>query len=109
MIIYIPLNFDETVFEGQIAKEIENKAVEALVKKIEESIKGYSYSYGKDRVKDNLLNMACRHLDDFIDKYKDEIISAAGQELATRLSRTKKAKELLGDLVTDEERSKENE
>ena len=99
MIINIPLNIDESAFEGAIEKDIENKVVEALVKKIEESIKGYSYSYAKDPVKDNLLTMACRHLDDFIDFHKDEIISAAGQELAVRLSRTKKAKDLLGDLA----------
>lgn len=105
MIINIPITIDETSFEGKVSQDIENKVVATLVKKIEESIKHYAYvpSWKAEPVKENLLCMVAAHVDEFLDKYKDDIINIAGNELAVRLARRKAGKELLTKAESEEE------
>ena len=94
MIVNIPLNIDETAFEGQMSKDIENKVVRWLSDEIKNTLKRKAYGTEMDGLKEFVIDVVEKKIDSF----RDEIIEAASKELANKLARSKKGKEILGNL-----------
>lgn len=99
MIINIPINFDETAFEGKISQDVQDKVVVAITERVEDALakRAAGYYYGdKDRkVIDGVRLITEEAVAKVIDKYEDHIIEIAGKELGARLAKTKKGKEIL--------------
>ena len=94
MIINIPINIDKTAFEGQMSKDIENKVVTFLCDEIKNTLKRKAYGTELDGLKEFVLDVVEKKIDSF----RDEIIETASKELANKLARSKKGKEILGNL-----------
>ena len=98
MLINIPIQIDEKIFNETISKEYENKVTERLYKEILEVLKSYDDTYLWNSGKDARRGLDCivrDRIDKILLEYKPDIIEAAGNELAKRLLRTKAAKELI--------------
>jgi len=99
MVINIPINFDETAFEGKVSEDIQNRVVAELTKRIDDAIarrsSGYYYGDSGKQVIDGIIAMAKDEVSKVINQYEQQIIEIAGNELAARLARTKKGKEIL--------------
>lgn len=95
MIINIPINIDESAFEGKIAQDVENKIIDEMVKRVEKTLQDAGPYYGgRNSAQDGMREIVYRRVNDVIDEYKDIIIEAAADKLAERLVRTKAAKAL---------------
>lgn len=94
MIINIPINLDEHVFEERIQKDydkiIKEKIVDEVIKTLERADNNWN-----GRAEYGMKNLINNKLDDYIKDYKEEIIDKAAEILADRVVRTKKAKEKL--------------
>lgn len=110
MIINVPITVDETVFEGKVSQEIENKIINKISNDIKETLiklasnyNYYSYSYERkspdEKAMDGMSGLISRKIGDFIEQNKDEIFKAAGEMIAEKLARTKRAKELLDEVT----------
>ena len=99
MIVNIPIQIDESAFEGKVSKEIQDRVVKELLKQIKKQIasnaSGYYYPDDERKFEAGLSNIVREKVADFINKYEEQIIEVAGKELATRLARTKKGKEIV--------------
>ena len=94
MIINVPITIDETAFEGQMSKYIENKVVTFLCDEIKNTLKRKAYGTELDGLKEFVLDVVEKKIDSF----RNEIIKTASKELANKLARSKKGKEILGNL-----------
>ena len=94
MIINVPITIDETAFEGQMSKDIENKVVTFLCDEIKNTLKRKAYGTEMDGLKEFVIDAVEKKIDSF----RDEIIETASKELANKLARSKKGKEILGNL-----------
>lgn len=91
MIINIPLTIDDELWANALARDYESKVTERLTAEVRKAICDH------DAYKDQRRGMASwvgDKLDDILKEYKDDIIDAAAEKLAERLSRTKRAKEV---------------
>lgn len=99
MVINIPIQIDESAFEGKISKEMQDRVVNELTKQIKRQIasnaSGYYYPDDERKFEAGLSNIVREKVADFINKYEEQIIEVAGKELAARLVKTKKGKEIL--------------
>lgn len=96
MIINIPLQIDDEMINSAVTKDYQRKIEDNLTKLAEKSIlqhAGYYYST-KESGMDKLVERA---VENTIDKYRDQIIEKASLELAKRIARTKRGKEILTD------------
>lgn len=94
MIINVPITIDETAFEGQMSKDIENKVVRWLSDEIKSTLKRKAYGTELDGLKEFVIDVVEKKIDTF----RDEIIETASKELSNKLARSKKGKEILGNL-----------
>ena len=94
MIINVPITIDETAFEGQMSKDIENKVVRWLSDEIKSTLKRKAYGTELDGLKEFVIDVVEKKIDTF----RDEIIEMASKELSNKLARSKKGKEILGNL-----------
>ena len=94
MIINIPINLDEHVFEERIQRDydkiIKEKIVDEVIKTLERADSNWN-----GRAEYGMRNLINNKLDDYIKDYKEEIINKAAKILADRVIKTKKAKEEL--------------
>lgn len=94
MIINIPINLDEHVFEERIQRDydkiIKEKIVDEVIKTLERADSNWN-----GRAEYGMKNLINNKLDDYIKDYKEEIIDKAAKILADRVAKTKKAKEEL--------------
>lgn len=94
MIINIPINLDEHVFEERIQRDydkiIKEKIVDEVIKTLERADNSWN-----GRAEYGMKNLINNRLDDYIKDYKEEIIDKASKILADRVIKTKKAKEEL--------------
>lgn len=97
MIINVPLQIDEAVFEQKVNDDYMNKVEQLLLKEVEQVLKNHDTRYyGSARdPKLGLSNIIYFRIDEFLENHKDEIIEAASDKLSERLARTKKAKAIL--------------
>lgn len=97
MVINIPINLDERIFEEKVQRDYDRILEKRLMETIERTLiesAGYSYRYSYIRNPENgMRKLIENHLDDFMKEHKDEIIAQAADILAKRVQRTKKAKE----------------
>ena len=98
MIINIPLQIDEKRMEEVIQKDYQGKVVEEIVKYIKTALTKHSTSYYGDRELNGMTQLIREEIYKFLDSHKDDIINAAGNVLAEKLSRTKRGKALLDDV-----------
>ena len=97
MIVNIPINIDETVFEKKMSKDIENKVVRFLCDEVKATLKRKAYGTEKEGLEEFVIDVVEKKIDNF----RDEIIEAASKELVTKLARSKKGKEILGNLENE--------
>lgn len=99
MIINIPLQIDEAAFEQKVNDDYTDKVEQLLLQQVEKVLKDHDDRYyGSTRdPKLGLSNIVYNRIDNFLKEHKEEIIEAASGKLAERLSKTKKAKELLNE------------
>lgn len=94
MIINIPLTIDDELWASALARDYESKVTERLTAEVRKAICDH------DMYRDQRRGMASwvgDKLDDILKECKDDIIDAAAEKLAERLSRTKRAKEVLNE------------
>lgn len=101
MIINIPLQIDEAVFEGKIQQNYDKIVTDTIAEKVLEVLGNYSDSGWKKDSKDGVRYLVRQKIEDDIESYKNEIIEAASEKLAERLVRTKKAKEMLNEKLEE--------
>ena len=94
MIINIPINIDEDMFNKAIENDYESKIYNEIIKKIEKALRERS-GYYSGRVSDGIVTLVDDQIGNIIDEYKEDIIERAATKLAERLARTKKGKEIL--------------
>ena len=95
MIINIPIQLDETTFENLVKRDYENKIHDELIKRIEKVLIAKDPGYYSKSARNGLDEYVKEVVDEHIKKYKGEIIDKAADILATRLARTKAAKQLV--------------
>ena len=99
MIINIPLQFDESAFEGKIAQDIQDKVVQNISDSITKALKekgiGYGNYYYNAKVEDGVLCIASDIIENTIKEYQDKIIELAADKLAKKLALRKAAKDLI--------------
>ena len=97
MLINIPINVDEELFNRAVEKDYNDKVLREIVKRIESALsKKAKYYYGKPE--DGLLVLINERIDSILKDNKDLIIERASDKLAERLARSKKGKEILDGL-----------
>ena len=62
MIVNIPLNIDETAFEGQMSKDIENKVVRWLSDEIKSTLKRKAHGTELDGLKEFVIDAVEKRL-----------------------------------------------
>ena len=96
MIINIPINIDEHIFEEKVQKDYEKILTNELIKMVEDYLKSEDHRYySASDPKQGVRYLVNQTIDHCINKWKDEIVDKAADILAKRIQRTKKAKEEL--------------
>lgn len=101
MIINIPLTIDDELWASALARDYESKVVDKLTDEVRKSIMDHDprYYMREKSFNTGLENWVSVKIDDILKEYKDDIIDAAAEKLAERLARTKRAKEVLNELL----------
>lgn len=96
------VQFGISIDDEAIKRNIEESAKKRLVQELAEDVKGIVF--GRDRYgRCGEPNMwVAERFDKFLEAHKDEIIELAVNNLASRLVRTKAAKEALGKILEGE-------
>ena len=93
MIITIPLQIDDEIINGLIAKDYERKIEANLTKMVEDRIMRMA-GYGGTK-QDGIARIVDRTIGDYIDeKYREEVIERAAKRLEERVARTKAGQKL---------------
>lgn len=98
MIINIPLQIDEKVIEKCLSVDYEKKVQDYLCKEVEQVLLDHCGYYNKS-TKNGMSQIVRNAVDEYVIEWKDEIIEKASERLAERLTRTKKAKELIDEQI----------
>lgn len=96
MIINIPLNIDDELWASALARDYESKVTERLTTEVRKAICDHD-AYNDQRR--GMASWVGDKIDDILKEYKDDIIDAAAEKLAERLSRTKRGKEILNEIL----------
>ncbi len=99
MVINIPINFDETLFEGQISKDIENKIVDRLSDQVTRRIEERGRYTNYDKFGHGMDILVEETIGKKLDEFKPLIVEKAGEILAERLVRSKAAKEKMQEIL----------
>ena len=85
MVINVPISIDETAFGSKLAEDVERKVIDMFMNNTRKSLTTYHITaIINDLVEDKIAK-----------EWKEEIIEKTSDKLASRLSRTKAAKELI--------------
>ena len=95
MIINIPINVDEKIFEEKVQREYDQILEKKLIEIVEKTLIEASGRSWRANCNDGMYEIIKDKVDNYIKEYKDEIIAQAADILAKRVQRTKKAKEEL--------------
>lgn len=101
MIINIPVQVDEHSFEDAIKRDYENKLFSEMVKAAKNAIAFKSNKYYGNKFEDGMIELVKEQIDAILQENKDKIVTAASQELAERIARSKKGKAILEELSND--------
>ena len=101
MVINIPISIDESAFEGKMTEEVKSEVIKELSNRIERELKEHdceSY-YGRKRADLGLKYLINQRIDIAIEEQipdlRERVIEATADRLATKLAKTKAAKELI--------------
>lgn len=98
------------VDEDKIAREIESEVKDRVIRNINDKVEGIIYKeetlysrYSKETVKNDqpLRNIVERTIKDVLAEKEDLIVEMAAKELADKLSRQKKVKEIAASVAED--------
>lgn len=101
MLINIPLQIDDAAFEGKLTAEYEAKVINHIEERIDSILKDHDraslgYSSSPRNGLDNLISYEINErITDFLNENRDSIIEATSKDLANRLARSKRGKEIL--------------
>jgi len=94
MVITVPINVDESAFEGAISRELEERLLKELTKLMERELgKRSRRSYSQDEF--GLRDWMDDKITDYVEQFKDVIIETTSKMLAEKLARSKRGKEIL--------------
>lgn len=100
MIINIPIQIDERVFEQQVQDEYDEVITKEIIKIVKDTLK--RRSHWKNDVNAGMEEIISDKIDLYLrEECKDEIIDLAAKELAKRVQRTKAWKEKWGEFDAD--------
>ena len=86
MVINVPISIDETAFGRKFAEDVEQKVINMFMNDTRKSLTTYHITaIINDLVEDKIAK-----------EWKEEIIDRTSDKLASKLARTKAAKELIG-------------
>ena len=108
-ILQVAFQFDDEAVKKRLEDQCFEEVVDRLTKEYKKvaardyRFNGYDRFTPEDKKIENQFEQAVRAdvleaIESFCDKHKDEIIEAAAVKLADKLSRIKKAKEILNEL-----------
>ena len=100
MLINIPLQIDDAAIEGKLTREYEDKVLRCVEERIDKVLIYHDKSWSSRKTATaGLENMIENRIYDCIDKFleanREDIIAKAADNLALRLSRSKKGKAIL--------------
>ena len=99
MIINIPLQINEKRMEELVERDYQGKVLEAILDQVKKTLsKSAENLYSSDRVSDGMRVLVEKQIRDYLKEHSDEIVTAAANNLAERLARSKKGREILEDL-----------
>ena len=99
MIINIPLQVDEQRMEELVERDYQGKVLEAILDQVKKTLaKNAENIYSSDRVSDGMRVLVEKQIRDYLKEHNEEIVTAAATNLAERLARSKKGREILEDL-----------
>ena len=93
MIINIPLNIPDEILNNALAKDYEDKILKNLTEEVRKCIERRTYST-YDKLNRGLDAYVDDHIGKIVSENKEQIIELAADKLATKLARTKAAKEV---------------
>ena len=105
MIINIPLQLDDELISKAAYADYENKVVQYITKHIETVLKNRAnpgWGYGaktEDGMREFIKDAVDAYVEKSIAENKDAILESAAKELANRLARSKRGKEILEDIA----------
>ena len=96
MIINIPLQIDEKIIQNQLSVDYEAKVENYILEEVKKALLEQCGYYSVHRTTLSGMTQLIRgEIDKYLEGMRDEIIDAAAERLSQRLSKTKKAKELV--------------
>lgn len=98
MIINIPLQINEENMEEVIKRDYEEKVLNKITEYIKTALVSQSRSSYGDKAINGMSAIIEYKVDDLLKENKETIIKIAADNLAERLAKTKKAKEILNSL-----------
>lgn len=98
MIINIPLQVDEKRMEELVERDYQGKVLEAVLDQVKRTLANSAENIYGDRVADGMRVLVEKQIRDYLKEHGDEIVTAAATNLAERLARSKKGREILEDL-----------
>ena len=98
MIINIPLQVDEARMEELVERDYRGKVLEAILDQVKHTLAKNAENIYGDRVSDGMRVLVEKQIRDYLKEHNEEIVTAAATNLAERLARSKKGREILEDL-----------
>ena len=100
-IINVAFDFDDDKVRRVLEETAERQVIDAIKKDIKAviSAKPAYYNIDKSSFEAGLKELVIRQIDTLLEDYKPEIIDAAAEKLAEKLSRTKAAKNIVVEQV----------
>lgn len=100
-ILQFGINIDDETIKKTVMEKAEEEIIYALKQDVKRALfEPQRYSYRNDYTYEPTTYLNGK-ITDFLAENKDEILERVSDKLADRLSRTKKARELLGDVIKD--------
>lgn len=100
--LQISIDLDGDVLKKTIEQRAEKEIIEETKKQIKEAIFKPTYSYSYSPSKGNLNDWIVEYIKSVIQENKDQIITAAAQELADSMRRSKPVRERFCDYLQEE-------
>ena len=97
-IVQFAIGIDDEAIRTSIMSRAEKEIINAITRNIEDRI--FEIRYGRNI---GLNEKSEKIVEEWLNDHKSEIIEKAAEHLADKLSRTKAAKEMLAEVVRDEQ------
>lgn len=98
MVINIPLQINEEKMEEVIQRDYSGKVLNNITEYVKTALSRRATKYYGDRAENGMLCIVEEQVGAFLEKHKDVIIERASEEMAKKLAKTKRGKEILENL-----------